>query len=520
MISPSSKGLWEETKALYSPPLPSPTAADDEPDAAAALDHSEPLQDQPDIPEPAVALSPDTEIQDDATTVTDPVMSSRETESAEPSAVEDVSAVERHLIKNPRTLVSRLSASSFPDQPAEGARGIPATLENTRHLLESYAVSVEYDLIKKRERTSIPGLNATVENYRNVCLNHIASLAAMNGLPISQTLHFVQSIADEYAFNPVQQWIDSKPWDGVDRLKAMYATVIEAEGYPAALKEALLYRWLLSAVAAALMDKSFRTRGVLTFQGPQSRGKTSWVYSLVPIAELAYEVIKLDHHLDGSNKDSIVGAISHWIVEIGELDSSFKKDVSRLKGFLTATGDKIRRPYARVESEYPRRTVFCATVNEHNFLVDSTGNSRWWTIAIERLDFNHGIDMQQVFAQLAVDFRKGAQWWLTDAEEAQLEAYNCVHRSVSIMREQLMDYLDLDLIGNVDNPAMKASEVLKALGYDRPSNAQARECGTILRELLGKPKRIKGCDKWRIPERRTRYPAAQRPIENDDDDLY
>lgn len=41
--------------------------------------------------------------------------------------------------------------------------------------------------------------------------------------------------------------------------------------------------------------------------------------------------------LDPGNKDSILGAIVHWLVEICELDSSFKKDVARLKGFLPVT---------------------------------------------------------------------------------------------------------------------------------------------------------------------------------------
>ena len=152
-------------------------------------------------------------------------------------------------------------------------------------------------------------------------------------------------------------------------------------------------------LAAALKPRGFRGRGVLTFQGPQGIGKTSWVASLVPDPVLRDMVIKLDHHLDPNNKDSILGAISHWIVEIGELDSSFKKDVARLKGVLTSDSDKVRRPYARTESEYPRRTVFFATVNDNNFLVDSTGNTRWWTIPLASIKYQHGF---AVFAAVYV----------------------------------------------------------------------------------------------------------------------
>ena len=37
------------------------------------------------------------------------------------------------------------------------------------------------------------------------------------------------------------------------------------------------------------------------------------------------------------------------------------------------------------------------------------------------INFEHGIDMQQLFAQLAVDLEKGEQWWLTPEEEAQAQ---------------------------------------------------------------------------------------------------
>lgn len=177
------------------------------------------------------------------------------------------------------------------------------------------------------------------------------------------------AIADGHAYNPVADWINSKPWDGVDRLPEIEATVHQQDHYPPILKTMLLRKWMRSAAAAAIRP-GYKGRGVLTFQGPQGIGKTSWVKALVPEPKLRDSVVKLDHHLDGSNKDSILGAVSNWVVEIGELDSSLKKDVARLKGLITADSDRVRRPYDRRESEYPRRTLFIATVNDTSFLVE------------------------------------------------------------------------------------------------------------------------------------------------------
>jgi putative DNA primase/helicase len=81
--------------------------------------------------------------------------------------------------------------------------------------------------------------------------------------------------------------------------------------------------------------------------------------------------------------------------------------------------------------------VFCASVNEETFLVDPTGNSRFWTLPVVEINYRHDINMQQVFAQLAVDLDQGAQWWLTPEEDAELEVQNDVHRAVSSLEESL-----------------------------------------------------------------------------------
>lgn len=395
----------------------------------------------------------------------------------------------------------RLDVQSFPDAPQGRYQELPATIPNVQHLLNSYGITVRYNAIKKKLQITLPSNVGTSDNADNTAMTQIISLANLNGMPIGQIPAFVDLLGDRNVYNPVAQWIQGKSWDGVDRLPLVFDTLQVKKGFPESLKETLVRKWLLSAVAAALKPSGFRGRGVLTFQGPQGIGKTSWVASLIPSQTLREMVVKLDHHLDPSNKDSILGAISHWIVEIGELDSSFKKDVARLKGVLTSDCDKVRRPYARTESEYPRRTVFFATVNDNNFLVDSTGNTRWWTIPLVSIKYEHNIDMQQVYAQLAVDFEKGEQWWLTHGEETLLELQNREHRSISVVREKLLEVLELDRGFNSGDPAMAPLDVLRELGFENPTNPQCKECASILRELFGESKRVNGMNKWRIPLR-------------------
>jgi predicted P-loop ATPase len=385
----------------------------------------------------------------------------------------------------------------WPDPPQVRGHMPPTTIPNVQHLLREHGISVRYNVIKKKIEVMLPDSYVVTDNVDQVAMTHIVSAASLNGLSTKHIYAFVEAAADLNPYNPVADWINRCPWDGEDRLELLFATVETREDFPASLKKTLLHRWLIGATAAALKPRGFKARGVLTFQGAQGIGKTSWVRNLIDDDVLREVAIKVDHHLDTSNKDAIFGAITHWVVEIGELDSTFRKDVARLKGFLTSDQDKLRRPYARGESEYARRTVFAATVNENNFLVDMTGNSRWWTIPATKIHFNHRIDMQQVFAQLAVVYGHGEQWWLTPEEEAQLEEANKHHLAVSAIRDELLDLIDLEKRGTGEY--LTATQVLKTLGYERPTNPQCKECATYLRDFLGESKRIKGFQKWRIP---------------------
>lgn len=394
-----------------------------------------------------------------------------------------------------------IAKDNFPHEVQGFMKVLPATLENILHLLRHYGITVRYDTIKKKLRITIPGHTGTTDNADNTAITLIISLVTLNGMSTGQVPAVVEAIADRNLYNPVAEWITSKSWDGVDRLPKLFETLQERDGFSPQLKRILIYKWLISATAAALIPRGFKARGVLTFQGPQGIGKTSWVMALVNDVQLREAVIKVDHLLDPHNKDSILGAITHWIVEIGELDSSFKKDVARLKGVLTSDSDKVRRPYAKTESEYQRRTVFCATVNEENFLVDATGNTRWWTLPLVSINYAHDIDMQQVFAQLALDVEAGVQWWLTPDEERLLEQHNSQHRSISLVRERLMGIVDMDRVGEPGLEAIGTVELFRKMGVDYPTNGDTKELTAILRELFGASKKYGGTMKWRVPLR-------------------
>jgi len=109
--------------------------------------------------------------------------------------------------------------------------------------------------------------------------------------------------------------------------------------------------------------------------------------------------------------------------------------------------------------------------------------------------------MQQLFAQLKVEFDKGEPWWLEPNIERCLEALNAGHRAVSAVRERIAEALDPERAQEDGLPALSAIEVLRRVGIEQPSNPQCKDANAALREALGEPKRIHGINKWRVPFR-------------------
>lgn len=383
--------------------------------------------------------------------------------------------------------------------PHLGEKGAPMnTAENLEYMLGEYGISTKYNEVRKQTEVTVPGRTYSADNRANCSLSEIISMAARNRMPQGMLADYIKLLADRHAYNPVREWVTAKPWDGVKRIQALCDTVTVSS--EKALADKLIFRWLVSAVAAIFMPHGFESHGVLVFTGPQGEGKTRWIKRLVrdlPDVVLAGAV------LDPANKDTVTNAISHWIVELGELDATFRKaDIARLKSFITLAVDKVRRPYDRIESEYQRRTVFFASVNEEKYLVDDTGNRRWWTVPVIKIDYAHTIDTQQVWAEVLTLWQAGEQHWLTDDEFKGLNKLNAEHESVDPVEEMIVAAFEWGQLAGMGGREMTASEVLLAIGFDKPNKAQATHCSKVLKKLTGtEPRKANNGRYFKMPPR-------------------
>lgn len=187
--------------------------------------------------------------------------------------------------------------------------------------------------------------------------------------------------------NPILDLINSQEWDKTDRITELFTVLhIKEDIYKSALR-----KWLYQCYCGLHNDivNSFSLDSVLVLRGRQGLGKTRFFEALALKRQYFAEGITLDV----TDKDSIIGAVSTWITELGEIGSTMRlKDENRLKAFISKAVDRFRPPYGRTTVEYPRRTSFCGSTNDEQFLTDETGSRRYIVIA---LDDDVKIDVKQ-----------------------------------------------------------------------------------------------------------------------------
>lgn len=392
------------------------------------------------------------------------------------------------------TPAGNVDLSPLPDVTS---RGKPlATIENFQAVVQRLGVTIRYNVISKDEEILIPGAQFSIDNRANASLAWLISWCARFQMPTDKVGDFCTYLADQNPYNPAATWITSKPWDGRSRLAEFYST-ITARGGDQSLKETLMRRWMLSAIAAAFEPEGVSAHGVLVLQGEQYLGKTKWFKSLVPSGmRLSQDGMMLRPE----DRDSVKQVCSFWLVELGELDATFRKsDIAQLKAFLTRDRDVLRRAYAKRESEYARRTVFFASVNPREFLHDATGNRRYWVVEAERIQHDHQIDMQQVWAEFHALYQAGESWFLTADEMALLNKANEEFEVRDPIEDRLMSKLAWST-PEVSWRWMTATDVLVEVGVDRPARGDINTAGQILRKLNGGlARKSNGVRQLRVP---------------------
>jgi predicted P-loop ATPase len=166
---------------------------------------------------------------------------------------------------------------------------------------------------------------------------------------------------------------------------------------------------------------------------------------------------------------------TNWIVELAEVDKAVRRyDAETLKAFITRPIDETRTPYARKAERHYRRTAYAGTTNQvDGFLVDPTGNRRWWVVPVTSCDVTglQALNLQQLWAQAWAEWQAApAAHVLIGQELAENDALNLAHNRDRTPEEQAL--LDaFDPAAPVKLHQYSATEVCKLLELDLQRSA-------------------------------------------------
>lgn len=418
--------------------------------------------------------------------------------------LKNASLASNHPAITQETLTNQVISIGHIQQevPFKTQNGKPkSTYENLRVILDGLGVVVRYNVINKNEEIIIPGEKFSMDNYYNASLAWLSSWCNKLDMPTKNLGEMVTYLADKNPYNPVVAWINSKPWDGTSRLEDLYKT-IKAENEETnetvlLLKKTFIRKWMISAIAGAYSPTGVVARGVLVLQGSQYLGKTRWFKNLVP-ADMGLAADGMILRPD--DKDSVKQACSYWLVELGELDATFRKsDIAQLKAFISKDKDVIRTAYAKRESNFARRTVFFASVNPNYFLNDPSGNTRFWTIECEEINHSHGLDMQQIWAEVLQLYKQNESWFLDANENSLLNSHNEAFTSKSIIEEKIGT--DLDWEAHTSKWSWQTShQIMEMIGMLKTDHGDIIRCSNeIMKRNKKQKKKTMGLNKLFCP---------------------
>jgi hypothetical protein len=203
---------------------------------------------------------------------------------------------------------------------------------------------------------------------------------AEQGYKVSKELAIdcLVQVANEKPYDPVRLYLEhvAEHVDPtyIDRLATTYLRPCDAALPEPTIYDEMLKRTLIGAVMRAFTP-GCKHDTACVLMGDQGAYKSSfWGCLGGPFFSDALG--------DISSKDDVMVLHRSWMMEWAELDHiTGRRHAGQVKAFLSQAVDLMRVPYGKAVESFPRRGIIVGTTNKTTgFLVDETGNRRFWVI--------------------------------------------------------------------------------------------------------------------------------------------
>ena len=286
--------------------------------------------------------------------------------------------------------------------------------------------------------------------FKNANLNTFAtellSQSIREGLSctLKEVNDWINAIAYENSINPFKQYLNSlkDKWDKTSRLKEFCDCFKTVDFFNQDLKELLIRCWLLQFIDSAY-NPEFKSQGLLVLKGSQGIGKTTSMSYLIPLKE---KWVFLSEQKFKDDRDGIQSITSNQLVELSEFARS-NKAVDALKGFVTSPVDRLHLKYDKHPTDFKRKTVFYATVNDAQFLIDEE-NRRFWIIDLKEIDLKElkKFNFEQLWAELYYIYHieGDKKSYLNKDEEKILEYSNQAYKVQDELTTEILNTFDFN----------------------------------------------------------------------------
>lgn len=185
----------------------------------------------------------------------------------------------------------------------------------------------------------------------------------------------------ERSYNPVLEILQNLPkWDGVERCEHFLTKWALADDTPYVHE---CSRLIFAGGIWRMMLPGCKMDDVIVLVGKQGGGKSSLIRFLALHDDYFGEIKTVE---GDKATEQLAGK---WVLEIPELAAFTRaKEVEAVKAFITRQKDSYRKPYDRNVDDRPRRCIFIGSTNNPNFLVDLTGNRRFYPVQTHSVGYD------------------------------------------------------------------------------------------------------------------------------------
>jgi hypothetical protein len=302
---------------------------------------------------------------------------------------------------------------------------------------------------------------------------------------LKNVLEAAKELAIENGYDPVKDYLTlaAAKYDGVPRIDTWLSTYLGADDTD--LTRAIGRLVLLGAVARA-MSPGYKFDYVLVLEGAQGIGKSRAIRILA--SDTYYTDVSLLGRTQQAQQEGLQGI---WIAELSELSGLSRTEIEEVKAFITRQSDRARPAFGHFVEDQKRRCIFIGTTNAREYLLDTTGNRRFWPVHVKGIDFEALTrDKDLLFGEAMLAFNPDMVLALPkdleDAASTAQEERTLVDPWTDILAEQRGGRYGAEM-------RVSTAALLKTLKLEERdfTSAIARRVGQIMLALGWEPKKLR-----------------------------